>query len=86
MIDAASENIVTLTEAGRRLGKTRETVAAYVRAGKLDGATLDGRVHTSLEALARFVRPLDAAKEGAKRKRGTDPENEAMLRRLGVSV
>jgi hypothetical protein len=58
MIDAATESIITLSEAARRLGKTRATVASYVRAGKLDAVNLDGRPHTSLEALRRFASPI----------------------------
>lgn len=62
MIDAATESIITLSEAARRLGKTRQTVAAYVRAGKLDAVSVDGRPHTSLEALGRFARPIEVKK------------------------
>jgi predicted site-specific integrase-resolvase len=54
MIDLASEHVLTLSQAARKVGVCRSTVRIWVATGKLDGLTLpNGQVRTSLEALAR---------------------------------
>lgn len=67
MIDAATENVITIAEAARRLGKTDDTVRAYIRRGLLDGCLLAGRLHTSLEALRRAAPPYEPEKKEERR-------------------
>lgn len=61
-IDVTAETILTLPQAARRLGKHRDTLRNWITHGRggvrLEAVTLPGGLHTSTEALARFVGAL----------------------------
>ena len=58
MVDVKTETLLTPSAAGRKLAKSARTVKLWIRQGVLEGVMVQGRLHTSLEALARFVTPV----------------------------
>lgn len=86
MIDPTTETLLTIPQAGRRLGKHPDTVRNWIMRGALDGVKVAGKLHTSLEAIAR-------ATEGVRQEAvqaqpaGSDYERSmAALRAQGMRV
>lgn len=87
MIDVATETMLTLTEAARQLGKSRETVRLWMKQQLLESVKLNGRWHTSAEALRRFAE-LPGEEElpvSPARLREEDRRALETLRALGVA-
>lgn len=51
-----SPALLSLTEAGRRLGKDRDTIRRWIRRGYLLGKQVGGRTYVTVEELERFLR------------------------------
>jgi hypothetical protein len=83
MIDVTQEKLIPLSRAARQLGCSWSAVRAMVQRGELDGVYVRGRLKTSLEAVARSVRPYAP---GARLQiaRGTRSRTRSVLKRLGV--
>jgi excisionase family DNA binding protein len=55
VIDVATETILTIPKAARRLGRDPGTVRDWVDAGELEAIQLGKRRYTSVEALQRMA-------------------------------
>lgn len=90
MIDVKTEHLLTLSAAGRRLGKHRGTIRAWIMSGRLDGIEVAGQPHTSIEALERASRAVGVVDLGPTPKqlsRATAEAHEAAqagLRAAGI--
>lgn len=87
MIDIRTETILTVAEAARRLGKHSDTIRAWIRAEKLDGVEIAGKLHTSLEAIERASQPV-VVREKSPTVRQMDARDKAdleCLRKAGIA-
>lgn len=79
-IDVTRETLRTLPEAARMLRKHRDTVRAWVEHGrkgvKLEAVLLPGGLHTSDEAIRRFVARLSGGAQVGEREAPRPPAAE----------
>jgi hypothetical protein len=54
-----------MTEAGRLMGRHRETMRALVKRGAIEGVEMAGRLYTSAEAIRRAVVPVEEGPQPA---------------------
>jgi excisionase family DNA binding protein len=87
MIDVATETLLTVTKAARRLGKHPDTVRAWIRAGRLEGVFVAGRLHTSLEAIERASAPALPAEKPKPQEGQTARQRKCLetLREFGMT-
>ena len=83
MIDVTQEKLIPLSRAARQLGCSWAAVRAMIQRGELEGVYVRGKIKTSLEAVARSVRPYQPGTR-LQIARGTRPRTKSVLKRLGV--
>lgn len=83
MIDVQSEHIITLAEATKFLPNRPSVVTLWrwrsrgIAGIRLETVCVGGRTFTSLEAMARFVERVTAAKAGQSSPTGTNRQRKA---------
>lgn len=85
MIDPTTETLLTMPQAGRRLGKHPDTIRNWITRGALDGVKVAGKWHTSLEAITRATEAV--RQEPVQARPGSDyAEAMRQLRAAGMRV
>lgn len=86
MLDPTLEHLIGMTEAGRLMGRNRETVRRWIKRGVIEGVELDGKVYTTAEAIRRAVQPVtDGPQPRTPAQAGREDKRAvAKLKKLGV--
>ena len=75
--------LITANQVARRLGVRVETIYRYVRDGKLPSMRVGGRWKFSLPDIEKALRSGNG-KRGSGRKRVLDPNDDPILRVIGI--
>lgn len=80
MSNLLNETLLTVPEAGRRLGKHKNTIQAWMRRGLLEWVSLPSGQHTSVEAIERMTVQLTALQQSEWRRGDSLPSAPANQR------